>query len=317
MTVESTQTKEIYEGNGSSVIFPVPFTYSRTDDIKLVFTDAHGIESDIASNYAITVTESGDTSVTYPVSGMPIAMGTRLTVYRATPQKQIVDLIYGGAFNPDVLELDVFDRVVMMIQELQEAVNRSVKTPFTSDVVPDELLDAIYAFVKAAEDAAAAAQEALAECQELIAIIPIPTVSDAGKVLAVRLFNGVPTYTLVSGGGGGGAGFAEYSLDVTNSNGKVVVSLAALGHPEMPGLFNPIVNIISVVPYFCCITNRSAEEFTVQIYKPGGTPGVDVAAYIECGTFECGDGTQCGQEGAGSNVELLVSIPIPPVEEQP
>ena len=314
MTVESTQTKEIYEGNGSSVIFPVPFTYSRTDDIKLVFTDAHGIESDIASNYAITVTESGDTSVTYPVSGMPIAMGTRLTVYRATPQKQIVDLIYGGAFNPDVLELDVFDRVVMMIQELQEAVNRSVKTPFTSDVVPDELLDAIYASVKAAEDAAAAAQEALAECQELIAIIPIPTVSDAGKVLAVRLFNGVPTYTLVSGGGGGGAGFAEYSLDVTNSNGKVVVSLAALGHPEMPGLFNPIVNIISVVPYFCCITNRSAEEFTVQIYKPGGQPGMEISEYIECGTFAAGEGIECGQGGSESNVKLAVSIPIPPAD---
>ena len=317
MTVESTQTKEIYEGNGSSVIFPVPFTYSRTDDIKLVFTDAHGIESDIASNYAITVAESGDTSVTYPVSGMPIAMGTRLTVYRATPQKQIVDLIYGGAFNPDVLEQDVFDRSVMLIQELQEAVNRSVKTPFTSDIVPDALLEEIYASVKAAQAAAAAAQaaaaaaqEALAECQELIAIIPIPTVSDAGKVLAVRLFNGVPTYTIVSGGGGGGAGFAEYSLDVTNANGKVVVSLAALGHPEMPGLFNPIVNIISVVPYFCCITHRSAEEFTVQIYKPGGQPGLDISEYIECGTFAAGEGIECGQGGSESDVKLAVSIPI-------
>ncbi len=314
MTVESTQTKEIYEGNGSSVIFPVHFTYSRTDDIKLVFTDAHGIESDIASNYAITVAESGDTSVTYPVSGMPIAMGTRLTVYRATPQKQIVDLIYGGAFNPDVLEQDVFDRIVMMIQELQEAVNRSVKTPFTSDIVPDALLEEIYAYVKAAQAAAAAAQEALAECQELIAIIPIPTVSDAGKVLAVRLFNGVPTYTLVPGGGGGGAGFAEYSLDVTNANGKVVVSLAALGHPEMPGLFNPIVNIISVVPYFCCITHRSAEEFTVQIYKPGGQPGVDIYEYIECGTFAAGEGIECGQGGSESDVKLAVSIPIPPAD---
>lgn len=314
MTVESTQTKEIYEGNGSSVIFPVPFTYSRTDDIKLVFTDAHGVESDIASNYAITVAESGDTSVTYPVSGMPIAMGTRLTVYRATPQKQIVDLIYGGAFNPDVLEQDVFDRIVMMIQELQEAVNRSVKTQFTSDIVPDALLEEIYASVKAAQDAAAAAQEALAECQELIAIIPIPTVSDAGKVLAVRLFNGVPTYTLVSGGGGGGAGFAEYSLDVTNANGKVVVSLAALKHPKMPGLFNPIVNIISVVPYFCCITHRSAEEFTVQIYKPGGQPGVDISEYIECGTFAAGEGIECGHGGSESDVKLAVSIPIPPAD---
>lgn len=314
MTVESTITKQIYEGNGSTTIFPVPFKYSRTDNVKLVYADAAGFESAITSNYAFTVATNGDTSVIYPVTGIPVPMGARLTVYRDTPQTQIVDLIYGGAFNPDVLEQDVFDRIVMMIQELQEAVNRSVKTPFTSDIVPDALLEEIYASVKAAQDAAAAAQEALAECQELIAIIPIPTVSDAGKVLAVRLFNGVPTYTLVPGGGGGGAGFAEYSLDVTNANGKVVVSLAALGHPEMPGLFNPIVNIISVVPYFCCITHRSAEEFTVQIYKPGGQPGVDIYEYIECGTFAAGEGIECGQGGSESDVKLAVSIPIPPAD---
>ena len=314
MTVESTITKQIYEGNGSTTIFPVPFQYSRTDNVKLVYADAAGFESAITSNYAFTVATNGDTSVIYPVTGIPVPMGARLTVYRDTPQTQIVDLIYGGAFNPDVLEQDVFDRIVMMIQELQEAVNRSVKTPFTSDIVPDALLEEIYASVKAAQDAAAAAQEALAECQELIAIIPIPTVSDAGKVLAVRLFNGVPTYTLVPGGGGGGAGFAEYSLDVTNANGKVVVSLAALGHPEMPGLFNPIVNIISVVPYFCCITHRSAEEFTVQIYKPGGQPGVDISEYIECGTFAAGEGIECGQGGSESDVKLAVSIPIPPAD---
>lgn len=312
MTVEATQTKEIYEGNGSTTIFPVPFTYSRTDDIKLIFTDAEDIDSPVTSNYAVTVTESGDTSVTYPVTGMPIRMGTRLTVYRATPQLQIVDLIYGGAFNPDVLEKDVFDRIVMMIQELQEAMNRAIKVPFTLDITSEEILDAIFAAEKAAEDAAAAAQDALAQCRALPAILPVPTVDDAGKVLAVRLVAGEPEYVLVSqSGGGSGARFSDYSIKVNNANGRVTVVLADIGHPEMPGQFNPLVNLVSVSPYYFCIVNRSPEEFTVQIYKPGGTPGVEVAAYIECGTFECGDGTQCGQEGAGSNVELLVSIPIP------
>ena len=318
MTVEATQTKEIYEGNGSTTIFPVPFTYSRTDDIKLVFTDAEDIDSPVTSNYAVTVTESGDTSVTYPVTGMPIRMGTRLTVYRATPQLQIVDLIYGGAFNPDVLEKDVFDRIVMMIQELQEAMNRAIKAPFTLDITSEEIFDAIFAAEKAAEDAAAAAQDALAQCQALLAILPVPTVDDAGKVLAVSLVAGEPEYVLVSqSDGGSGAGFSDYSIKVNNANGRVTVVLADIGHPEMPGQFNPLVNLVSVSPYYFCIVNRSPEEFTVQIYKPGGTPGVEVAAYIECGTFECGDGTQCGQEGAGSNVELLVSIPIPPVIKQP
>ena len=128
----------------------------------------------------------------------------------------------------------------------------------------------------------------------------------------MRLVAGEPEYVLVSqSGGGSGAGFSDYSIKVNNANGRVTVVLADIGHPEMPGQFNPLVNLVSVSPYYFCIVNRSPEEFTVQIYKPGGTPGVEVAAYIECGTFECGDGTQCGQEGAGSNVELLVSIPSP------
>ena len=312
MTVEATKIKEIYEGNGAAKVFPVPFGYSKTDDIRLMFTDVHNMEWAVISNFKIQVTESGDTNVTYPVIGDPIAMGTRLTVYRSTPQAQIVDLIYGGAFNPDVLEKDVFDRIVMMIQELQEAMSRAVKAPFTSDISPEDLLQSIYAAVQEAQDAAAASQEALAECQALIAIIPVPTVDDAGKVLAVRLINGVPTYTLVSAsGGGGGVGFAEYSIDVMNASGKVVVSLDALGHPEMPGIFNPIVNIISVTPYFFCITNRSPEEFTVQIYKPGGQPGVDISQYIECGTFAAGEGIECGQGGSESDVKLAVSIPLP------
>ena len=314
MTVESTITKQIYEGNGSTTIFPVPFQYSRTDNVKLAYTDAAGTESAITSNYAFTVATNGDTSVIYPVTGIPVPMGARLTVYRDTPQTQIVDLIYGGAFSPDVLEKDVFDRIVMMIQELQEAMSRAVKAPFTSDISPEDLLGEIYAAVKGAQDAAAASQEALAECQALIAIIPVPTVDDAGKVLVVRLVSGVPTYTLVSSSGGSGVCFADYNLDVRNANGRVVVSLEALGHPEMPGIFNPIVNIISVVPYFFCITSRNAEEFTVQIYKPGGQPGVDISEYIECGTFAAGEGIECGQEGSESDVKLAVSIPLPPAD---
>ena len=313
MTVESTKTKAIYEGNGSATVFPVPFGYSKADDITLMFTDIHNIEWAVVSNFRIEKNESGDTSVVYPVVGTPIGMGTRLTVYRATPQLQILDLISGGAFHPDALELDGFDRIVMMIQEIQESLDRAIKVPFSSDTEPDDLLNSIYDEVRKAEAAAAGAQDALKQCRQLLSIVPYPTVDDAGKVIAVRLINGVPQYLLVaqSGGGGGGGGYAEYSIPATTANGKVVVRLADIGHPEMPGLFNPIVNLMSIAPHYFCITSRSTEEFTVQIYNPDGTPGVEISEYIECGTFESGHGIECGQEGEGSNVELAVSIPMP------
>lgn len=313
MTVESIKTKEIYEGNGSATVFPVPFAYSQTADVLLVFTDAHNMEWAVVSNFRIDVSDTGDASVTYPVVGEPIPMGTRLTVYRSTPLTQIVDLIYGGAFNPDVLEKDVFDRIVMMIQELKEGLDRAVKVPLSSDVNTDDLINSIYDEVRKAEAAAQSAEEALAKCIELVSLIPVPTLDDVGKLLAVRLINGEARYVLVSqSGGGGGSGFADYSIPASTPDGKVVVRLADIGHPEMPVLFNPVVNLISVSPHYFCIVNRTAEEFTVQIYNPDGTPGVEISEYIECGTFESGEGIECGQEGEGSNVELAVSIPMPP-----
>jgi hypothetical protein len=178
MTVESVLTKKIYQGNGAAVEFPVPFAYSRTDDLFLLHTDAQGKETPITDNFRVNVNEAGNTSITYPLAGQPLPAGQRLTIFRDTPQTQIVDLIYGGAFSPDVLEHDGFDRGVMMIQEIDEAVARAIKVPISSDQSPEELLSDIFtardtSVAKAAEaeafrdEARAYAAEAQHELQNL------------------------------------------------------------------------------------------------------------------------------------------------------
>ena len=159
---------------------------------------------------------------------------------------------------------------------------------------------------------AAGAQDALKQCQQLLSIVPKPTAEDAGKVIAVRLINGVPHYVLVAqtGGGWGGGGYAEYSIPTTTADGKVVVRLADIGHPEMPSLFNPVVNLMSIAPHYFCITSRSTKEFTIQIYNADGTPGVEFAEFLKLGTFRLGSGARLGQKGKGT-VKLAVSIPMP------
>lgn len=165
MTVEYIKTKEIYEGNGATRVFPVPFQYStniaeRTETLNFIFTDAQGHEHPIADNYEIHVNTSGDTSVTYPLEGNPIPSGTKFTVYRKTPLHQIVDLIYGGSFNPDVLENDGLDRVVMMVQEVKEELDRAVKVSISYEGQPktaEEYLAEVGAQVAQAESAATAA----------------------------------------------------------------------------------------------------------------------------------------------------------------
>ncbi|MDR2669329.1 MAG: hypothetical protein LBC14_05180, partial [Desulfovibrio sp.] len=157
MTVETTLTKIIYAGNGAATEFPVPFPFSRPQDVRLTCTAADGTEYDPSGNYRIAVTASGDATVVFPLSGSPLPPGARLTVYRQTPPVQIAGLHAGGAFNPEVLERDVFDRLVMMVQELHEAVNRAVKFPLTlpesdADTLLRDLLADVEQASRIAED---------------------------------------------------------------------------------------------------------------------------------------------------------------------
>jgi hypothetical protein len=60
MTLESTLTKKTYVGNGSATEWPVPFAYSRTEDLYLVLTDAAGNETPVTDNFQVNVTQAGD-----------------------------------------------------------------------------------------------------------------------------------------------------------------------------------------------------------------------------------------------------------------
>ncbi|MDR2819700.1 MAG: hypothetical protein LBB60_04125 [Desulfovibrio sp.] len=159
MTVESTITKEIYQGNGAATAFPVPFRYAQQVDLHLLLVAPDGTETPVTDNFQVVANESGDTSITYPVVGDPLAPGYNLVIYRDTPNTQIVDLVYGGAFNPDMLEHDALDRLEMQIQEKQELLDRAVKVPIASDETPEELLEDIYT----ARDEAAASASTSAE----------------------------------------------------------------------------------------------------------------------------------------------------------
>lgn len=116
------------------------------------------------------------------------------------------------------------------------------------------------------------------------------------------------------------AGYVDYTLEVTNASGLVRVLYASIGHPQMDRIINPIVNIIAFSAYMHTIAARSLFGFDILIYRPDGTPGVDVSEFVDCGSFECGDGTQCGQKGTAL-IFLAVSIPlpreVPPIPDPP
>ncbi|CAK7067958.1 MAG: hypothetical protein DELT_01735 [Desulfovibrio sp.] len=171
MTVEATATKEIYEGNGLATVFPVTFPYSQADTIKVMFTARDGTETEVTENYQITVTASGDTSVTYPVEGPPIAAGTKCTIFRQTPLTQIVDLLSDGHFNPDTLEKDGFDRILHMLQEQREEIERSVRVAI-SDKTPPQSAEEFYGSMREiAEEATTQADRAKNEADRAASLV--------------------------------------------------------------------------------------------------------------------------------------------------
>lgn len=314
MTLTSQQTKVVYAPDGKTIAFAVPFSVFDAADIECVSVTDSG-ESIYTSGFTVSGIEQDNVTVTFATPPSPLA---KLVIRRATRHIQESDYPVSGRFPAKTVERD-FDRVVAMIQELAELVARAIKVDSTQDNAPttEEFLNVLDGKIRQAEEAAAAAALSLAEARKVMALVPIPGSADAGKVLYVMKDGDTARYILMAHSGGGGGtsgGYADYTIPANNLDGKIVIRLAEIGHPAMPGVFNPVVNLVSVRPYTYCITERSAEEITVQIYKPGGTPGVEMSAHVTLGTFRMGDGTRLGQKGKGSNVELAVSIPLPPAQ---
>ena len=171
MTVATLTTKKNYLGNGQSREWPVPFPVAAKADVHLIVTDAQNREKAITENYSILGELPGNLRVLYPldIRSDPLPQGSRLTIYRHTPRKQGVELSNVGAFHPKVIEEQGFDTVVMMLQEVQEDVDRAIKISIASEeqaVSAEEFYKNINTIADRAEDAAKRA-EGYGDCSTL------------------------------------------------------------------------------------------------------------------------------------------------------
>lgn len=135
MTVPATARRAgPYNGNGATTSFPFTFKTYAGGDLLVIKTSALGVETTLVKDSQYSVTLNGDQdaspggSITYPISGSALATGEKLTILSALDVEQTTDLLGGGAFNARVIE-DTFDRTVIQIQQLDEAVGRSIKIP--------------------------------------------------------------------------------------------------------------------------------------------------------------------------------------------
>lgn len=127
MTVSSTSSRVVYSGNGSTTTFPFGFKVQQATDLAVIYTDASGTDFALsASQYGATGfgVDAGGT-VTYPLSGSPIASGTALTIYRKVAATQPTSISNQGAMWPQVIEA-ALDRLTYIAQNVSDTVSRAL-----------------------------------------------------------------------------------------------------------------------------------------------------------------------------------------------
>ena len=155
MTLDSKLSKAVFQGNGSTTVFPFAFKVWDANHNAVTMTDAAGVSTDVTSNSTVTLTSSGG-SVTYPKTGTPLPSGAKLAITRNMPFTQGINLTTASRFDPQVLE-DGLDQATAERQQILEQMARAVILPPTSSESPEDVVQSIYASRDAAAGSASAA----------------------------------------------------------------------------------------------------------------------------------------------------------------
>jgi len=251
MTVPAGSIKHVYNGNGVTRNWDFTFPIYTDDgsDIKLYKTATDGTITEITSDYSVDV---GASHVVYPTvaSGLPLlATGEKITLLRSETLSQDSDWKNQGPFNAEGVE-SVADKIMMILQQLQEELSRSIK--YAVDQIPTS--DDTDAFISlllgyktdalAAKVAAEAAQVAAelaethaetAETNAETAQVAAETARDQAAAYAASAA-GIP---IATAGGTVDAITADYTPDMTLSNLAICSFVASGANTSTTPTFAP------------------------------------------------------------------------------
>ncbi len=128
MTVSYSQAKVIYEGNGQTVQWDIPFAYQNKNDLQIYLLQTDGTEVRLTADFVI---DTDLQVLLYPMPGsqtLPLEAGKKLMILRRTALTQQTEFEAQQAFDPFVLE-EGYDKAMMIAQEQAEELARSLKFP--------------------------------------------------------------------------------------------------------------------------------------------------------------------------------------------
>lgn len=140
MTIESKISKNVYQGNGQTTIFPFTFKIWKNEEILVTVEDDKGITGNITP-YDVILGDNGGEVVLYidNENKTPVPSGYSIALTRNMPFLQEQDYINSSRFNAEVIE-DNFDIATVERQELLEKVERAVIMSPTDPRSPEQVL---------------------------------------------------------------------------------------------------------------------------------------------------------------------------------
>lgn len=131
MTINITTSRNQYNGNDTTTSFDYTFKVLESDDLMVILTDTNvspETSTVLTEDVDYSVSGAGDAdggSVSYPLSGDPLATGERLTILRATDLTQLVDFDNQGGYFAESIE-DSVDKLTMIVQDHEQKLKQAV-----------------------------------------------------------------------------------------------------------------------------------------------------------------------------------------------
>ncbi len=163
MTIETQQVSVIYQGDGASARFAVPYPYPDKTTLQ-VYTgtgELGSADTRLALGIDYDVEGTGDSGGTV-VLPAPLAANLKIAILRFVPYTQLVDYPEGGDFPAQTHER-ALDKLTMEVQQLQDLFTRTPYGPPTSGGSGQEIINEMLAWYQASgQSASSAAASAVA-----------------------------------------------------------------------------------------------------------------------------------------------------------
>ena len=134
MSFSTVINKKQYDGNDATTVFSFPYLFQANADLTVILTDVNGNDTTLVldTDYSVAgALEPAGGSVTYPLSGDPLATGEKTTIVREMDANQEINLSNHGAYFLAAIET-ALDKMMMTAQQLNEMYERCVRDTITS-----------------------------------------------------------------------------------------------------------------------------------------------------------------------------------------